>query len=802
MLKNSKQDFLETIKEPQIICPSCGSPMTLENKSTFDVILSVNSRKVMNDIIRSFRSFLERNENELKSTNLYGVHRKQLKSSYPFPKYDNEDEEGLINTGGAQTIEKYLSVPDILGVSKVNNSVITLEELNSILLKNGDDKKDQEKIETLIKSIVFGFEPHPLIGPVLNLIFDQDNIKNWVDSLKIGSKDEKDTENIKKIVRTTAPFYYGYLSRILDYINKSQKTSDSCKLFGKYAKPEDVLSIKNQAIRCIYAISIFMGHSENEREGEQNIIPFMEKNIPFDFPRLVVVSQPILSQLLKGRSIIENKGFNVSSKFKDLIFDTEQDFNDSTLVEKSIDVLKKDINDILEKHDFLKDDLNNFVEFACTGSPASIPEYVKIVDKKSSEQINGSSMPPQGNPPHSHTKESISKEKCGWYPKTEQTHPIVLIGSAGTGKSTVMMAGLTTFMNTAGSLGISPRPTTSKDVDLINWYSEQFFDGYLPKATETSSRFSVELTLVKTQDIENRINFIFTDIPGEMVARSLERKDTDPVMINLLKYAETIVFFFDIATEPYFFSVLNKGKKQESWEHLLEDVRGLREQGRGKTNQILLLNKLIEDLRKLRGNDKEIKDNVRLICVIPKSDFFSGVSSDKTKFLNSFYDEMNKKKIIDSSQLSEEGEDNNVLHLRSVGGVNFDTKTIDLIERQLEIIELISSKAKESLLKIEDALGQKEDGVSESDKKVLKNKISVELIDVINNTFKKDEVYVIPVSAQGKSVKSGNRNENTQLPHPPSQKLAEYVFITPIALELKKQSDEKKKKGDGEKKKQ
>jgi len=791
MIKNSKADFLETIKEgvSEIICPACGSPMTLKNKSTFDVILSVNSRKVMNDILRSYRSFLIRNESELKSRNLHGVSSKLIKDLYPFPKSENVDENGIFNTNGSAIVKNYLSVSDILGISESISKVLTIEDLD--IIASSEDKKQLEKIEKAISVIVFGFEPHPLIGSVLNLLFDQEIIKNWIDQVRLGSansKSESIQNDLINLVTEVAPYYSNYLLKFLDYFEKQNWKDANYKLWGKYSKDEASI-IKNQIIRSYYILAILLGHTKNGigKATQQNIIPFVETNIPFDFPRIVIISQPILNQLLRAKSIIENKGFNLTQKLTDLLNDTKESDNRALNKDKkdiSLDDLDKEIQSIVEKYSFLRDeDLNSFVEFTCRGLPSSIPDFNDTTENQKDK--------PLGNTEHKEKEQIDSYLKtCGWYPKDEPTHPIILIGSTGTTKSSVMMSGLTTFMNAAGSLGISPRSATADDVNLINWYSKEFFEGEMPKATETNSRFSVQLTLAKAQDVKKRVNFIFTDVPGEMVARSLQAKDTDPVVINLLKYAETIVFFFDIATEPYFYSVISKGSdsvKNDNSE-IIGHVESLnKDNGRGKTNQILLLNKLIEDLRKIRGGgekgDIDVKENVRLICIIPKSDLFMGESGD-TRFLNEFYDKLKDMKIFDQSQLSDNSNANDFYKWRSMGGVSFEPKpnnNTDLIKRQIEIIQLIDREARVGLSKIGDVL-KSANQVSDSDKEILTKRIEIELLKVIENTF--NEVYVIPVSAQGEPKLPEDGKKNVQLKYPPCQKLSEYVFITPIVLEL------------------
>lgn len=763
MIKNSKTDFLATINqgESEIFCPACGSPMTLKKRSTFNMILSMNSRKVLNDIIRIFRSFIETNENELMLKNLHGVRKNTPEGMYPFSKNKNVNEDGLITTQGADIIRNFLAAPDSLGVSKLHNQLLTIEDLVSLIKKgtsnpkdvtdNQIDKKIREKVEQLIKTLVFGFEPHGIIATVLDLVFDQKAIRDWIQATKIEI-DSKENKKAREILKSVAPYYYEYLTKLLEIIDEKSEILKNTKI-----KSESIPEIKDRIARCMYAIIILLGHSN--KEGTEKTLPFMEKGVSFDFSRFTMVSQNNLELLLTSIGIIEQEGFKISHAYKDLIDQNSDVDKQGEVTDESLEALLEGISSIIRKHKFLGTDLHNIVEFTCKGEPATVPFNTGVnVDKQ-------------------------LERRCGWYPKNEITHPIILIGSPGTGKSTVMMSGLTTLMEAAGSLGLSPRPTNSDDVDLINWYSKQFFDGELPKATNINSRFSVEIAFVATGDVKKRKNFIFTDIPGQMVSRSLELNGTDPVMVNLLKYTNTIIFFFDICTEPYFINVLDKGKSKDEWAELLNDVSELKKDNRGGTNQILLLNKLIEDIRQLRGDD-EIKKDVTFICLIPKSDFFIGDSRDKTKFLNEFYQKLKENKIIDTSQLVENSDTGGYKYYRSVGGVAYKNGTDHSARKQKTIIELIDRKARDAMQKIADALNT---DASNSDKGILRDTINEQLLKVIDTTFKK--AYLIPVSAQGRPKDSNEGGEKK----PPSQKLSEYVFITPIALAL--EPDEESENG-------
>lgn len=810
MLSNTKKNLLDTIdpKMPEVICPACGSPITLQNKSTYDVILSVNARKETNNILRIYRSLLQSNESELKTRNLYGFSRETVKGAYPFPTWKNLNENGEYESVGAKKIEKFLSAPDLLGISKKNAEIPPFRDLER--LKNDKTRVEEYRKlnETIIKTILFGFTPHSMIGPILSLIFDQEDIKSWVNNAKLGvnsidkelSSADSIAAKILEIVRKAAPNYYKYLIHILNIIDDFDSQPENSGLPKNFIPNATI--IKDRAIRCIYTLAIFLGHDRLEDDS----IPFLSKDIPYDLPRQVVISQPILNDLLRAKVLILRKtGFGWTAPFIDLLTKNNSDSVEAEVFdagENFMDDREKNLAELVNKYSFLGDNLTNFVDFACRGLPGSMPT---IVDE-TAKQSGGNSDSEKANPP-----ENVNSY-CGWYPKQEITHPILFIGSTGTTKSSVMLSGLTTFVNAASSMGITIRSTSADDVSMLKAYSDQFFKGRMPKATETNSRYSVQLTAVNAKEPDDRVNFIFTDIPGEMVARSLEKKDTDPVVMNLLKYAEVIVFFFDIATEPCIYNTIYYGQNKEEWSELIKHVQYLREkENRGITNQSLLLGKLIEDLRQIRDS-KKIKEEITLICVIPKTDLYVG--EGETRFMTSFYTELKKSKIIDTSQLNNDSDSTDFANLRSMAGISFQENNSserpandeELIDKQLKIAESISEQAKINLSNIGNALGNA--GASDTDRKMLKNAIAVGLFQVIEGTFNK--VFVLPVSAQGKPAtpedneeqktvdlrnKAVSKNNNTgnknsvDLKHPPSQKLAEYVFIIPTVLALKKKAE-------------
>jgi Double-GTPase 1 len=192
-------------------------------------------------------------------------------------------------------------------------------------------------------------------------------------------------------------------------------------------------------------------------------------------------------------------------------------------------------------------------------------------------------------------------EFCGWYPKPEPTHPVLFIGSPGTGKSSVMVTGLTSFSTCRTTMRLKVEGVSKEDRAMIDHYQKSFFDGILPKRTETNVRYTVQLAIEDIRNLKNRVNFVFTDIPGEIAASGIQGQGTDPIVQSVLKTAETIVFFFDLGLEPSIFKALDLGSNKQAWKYMCDQYRKLQENRPAKVNQTDLLNRIMEEIREMRG---------------------------------------------------------------------------------------------------------------------------------------------------------------------------------------------------------
>jgi len=750
--KNTVQDFLDTIKEAQvdIICPACGTPMGIKQQGSYEMVLTENARKEINDILNLYRRYLQGLETELETLNIHGFKRTEI-GNYPYRDRKEEKlDDALYKTAGSKDIKAfiqdkldYYNWSGLLHGGKIP-TLTKLEQLNNGQSISSDSDEETLYVELMKVMIGGGFEPDLIISHIMSLVFDQYQVKVWMDQTKL--EEHEKSKELRQELSKCCPRIYGYVSRIETFI-KNADASLIKKLavqLGKEAITKEQLI--EDITRCLYIVVLLFGHKSQQIDSLSGSI--LKHQVTFDLGKYVVVSPMRLKEIVLSGVIAKRTGLRWKKDFLGILKGQGAD-----------DKNNKEIFDSL-----MRGEISKLVNFACTGQ--------------------------SGNKGKESTYHEGKEPQCGWYPKSTPTHPVVLIGSPGTGKSTVMLTGLTTFYSNAQALGTRVTFTSDEDVDMLKQYTKDFWEGILPKPNKEGTRYSVQLTVESTRNIHEREHFVFTDIPGEVAARSLTKEGTDPVVLGVLKHTKTIIFFFDLSIEPSILTPLINGtNKEDAWKSLKESYEQTKEerQGRSEISQIQLLNKLIHDLREIRG-EEDLK-NINFVCVIPKSDLFVDEDEKTTKFFTEFYEELyNKEKceglLIQSRYTPDDETFTGRRTVAGIGSIKYDEA--EPMNSQLHIIDIISEKATNHLKNIGDALGA--DAV-EADKTSLKS-IVLGLISTLEIVFGENNVYILPVSAQGEkyfntsSQDDGQSEERKKLKHPPNQKLSEYVFIIPVVLAM------------------
>jgi hypothetical protein len=790
MPQNTIADFINTIipDYPYIICPACGTPMGIPQSGSFEMVLTINAQNELNNILSLYRRFLHGIERELTIRNQRGLNIERAENGYPYrDRKENKLHQALHNTryarGLSEDLEHYLDFHTWHQL--FHDKFPTLEILNS----PSGQVADSKDLEFVIKNLLCGIEPDVQVGYVVDVLFDQDNIIRWIQDVQLDILNPNNatgtSRELHQLVKSVCPYTYDYLMKIRDAARSSTKV-------GSYDS-KDLLA---RLTRCMYILALLLGHEENQCERLSRYL--LRPGVTLDFPRLTVVSPRRLIQLLTSRTItMRYKKLQLSDELINLLISLDTSTEEEQEAPDGVGDEARQA-EITRQDEFIRianTELTRLVNFVCTGPSGSLPP----------KEV------PQRQPGELYYQE---KDQCGWFPKERETHPVVLMGSPGTGKSTVMMAGLTTFCDVASAIGTKISFISNADRKISGQYAQEYWNGNLPEATLEGSRRSIQLTVERVDDKTSQVHFVFTDIPGEVAARGLKGEGSHPIVLDVLQHTETIVFFFDLSIEPSIRKVLvnNQYNVQHNvWKHVQENfeetskerlVQGKEaqnlEMSKANVSQLQLLSTFIDDLRAVR---RESSAEINFICVIPKADLYgaehfteNGSEETSTHFLTDFYQSLHREKVLIPS-LYTASANGSLQNYRSIGGTGstfLKDSQLESIQAQINIAKSITQKAIQGLEQIGRALGPRDADVHQADRDALNNIIQYQLLKVLNANF--PNFYVLPVSPQGEQYKVSdapaplqpetNGQTKKTLRRPPNQKLSEYVFLLPVALAM------------------
>jgi len=237
-------------------------------------------------------------------------------------------------------------------------------------------------------------------------------------------------------------------------------------------------------------------------------------------------------------------------------------------------------------------------------------------------------------------------------------------------------------------------------------------------------------------------------------------------------------------------SVSNYDAQNKSTQSSKSQVEDEQPQRKGSfVPQLDLLEQLIADLQKQRNAKL---DGINFVCVVPKADLYADKEEGETKFLTSFYNTLEKERLLSKSEF-EKVDEESFESLCSLGGIGsrfFKDDKIVGINRaaiQQEIGRFISDTAKGCLINIKNALG--DEGIT-AFKLTLQDLVKIRLIANIESTFGRNNVYFLPVSGLGRDTSTflaeGKKTKTGSIPtdRPFNQKLSEYVFLLPVCLAI------------------
>lgn len=745
MTSNTVEDLLKTADKGSnyITCPACGSPLSIRNQG-LEMILTEEFRNQLDTSVSAFRLFLIRIENYLKQRNIpiqrldsgiypYSGERNfysEVTQEYEEEESDDVTEKRFLNFDG--------TYKNTVGENAAEEFVKkTLDFFQYI--KNFDnfplrDEKDLDYLYRSCKSLIKGLDPRSISSPLIDLILMQPDVIQWREKLEL----EPGKKTLDQILQEVCPTLRWYLNKALE-LHSKEKDDDSL--------PRAVLTTQ-------LVLALFLGHKSNLNYGLD--ILSVPKNVRYTLPLKTVVSYASLVNLLHSEVVLGNSNLGLSPQFVETLKSSKEQFykQQSQTPSENKSLSAEEL--IYRVAQQWKKEIPKLIHFTCTGEVG------------------------------------LNKKLCGWYPKQGETHSIILLGSPGSSKSSTLLTGLVAFCDYIASIRATVSLDLPDDRAIMSELAAAYRRGDIPNPTRMGDQTSIKLSVVFPEiDPFKKTHFVFTDIPGEDLARSLTDEGALSWIHQILKTANTIISFFDLSIEPTIREKLTKTRNSEIWKPVLENYERVNNSRKGKAavGQFDLLEQLINDLQKHRGN----LEGMNFICVIPKADLYAQNDGEKDRmFFTSFFEKLASGQLLVKSDFDKQ-DDESFDGLCSLGGTAFKSRENKEqsprhhVLVQKEVGRFISNEARACLLKIGNALG--EDAVS-AFKVALTDLIQVRLIIRLEATFGKDRVYFLPVSAFGKDTSKQLENIKSEgegkmsLGRTPNQKLSEYVFLLPAVLAI------------------
>ncbi|MBR7827925.1 hypothetical protein KDK95_16530 [Actinospica sp. MGRD01-02] len=809
----------------EFACPACGVPMSLRNPGSFELNLTINARKEFNEIIMQYAAFLAHFEAEATSRNIASSTRDDT-APYAHRVSDDLPERvftrGIFTTKGADLVREQwwerfdhyafhrLIHEDLLPIAKLEAALAAAKNGAASLGGGASGYEDAEPpFAAVVEVLLGGIEPLRMMGHVMSLVFDQPQIRRWLTATAPDSPGARPAED--KVAALCgkpqiAPTLSRYLALLEDVLGKPELIR---QLIGE-EQVENAGRMLGELRRVRLMLVLLLGH---ESPDVWTAFPgLVEPHVPYTLPRRVVVAPKLLPLLFVSASAADLTGLRLSEDYFNLL--AGDGARPGDLGAPAPGDVSATVAEFVE---LLGPDTHKLVVFVCRG-PSGRP-------------INPSAQPGATSPDYA----AKEPDFCGWYPKAEQTHPVVFIGSPGTSKSTLMLTGLLQFYNNAQALGATVGFQSDKDLREYDSYVDRYWQGILPDPTPTGARNSIQLRVESTKVPSLGANFVFTDIPGEKAARSVRGEGADPIVLGVLKHAETLVFLFDLSIEQAVLKQLEHSHDSAQWQALLRNTESVLEartsknadgtpkdeSSRARVSQLDLLERMISDLREIRGDDLR-GGGPNVVCIIPKADLYVGPlgtgahpGEPQVKFLTAFYESLIADGVLARSARSAtvkggraDGGEADIAAYRSAAGYGWKAagpgaaagKVAELghpvVQQQLKLARTISDRAREALGALGDALGHQptdQQGGRTADTQSLSDLVRSRLIDRLESVFRKEDVYFLPISAQGSdnppkrqpTEDGADPVRQPRLSHPPNAKLSEYAFMLPVFLSLR-----------------
>ena len=841
---NTIEDFLRTAQDLQadITCPSCGSPMAAQIQGSYELVLTPRARNEFNNVLSLYRRFLIDLEEQLRTHNLQGVSRAY---GLPYPyiadyQYGEPPGSGLFSNQAVDALREYLGAFDRYDRQHL---------IAAIPIRNAPGELDN-RIDAVIEYLLLGLEPNLIIGPLANVILGQRHIASWIDvmMLESGSGGSRIDQVLEQ--EQVCPNIANYLAAIARRVQREAKADPGAAsvLAGGQVRPEEVTVLIQRAKLLLV---LLLGHRAEDPETLTR--QFMRKQDPYRLPAEVQVQSRFLGDIVSAAVLLRRNTIGLSDEFRHLVSEAKfgQPGNRSPAGQPGL----------LATHE----EIAKLVHFVCTGEPSWLPpEVEKATGSAGAQRFNLEEARRSAEWSNKVDEENVKKisvilgvagddatwssgqvwfeatrpARCGWYPKAARTHGVTLLGGPGAGKSSVMTTGLPTFVRAAFGLGLRIRFEDADDNLMYSAYDDLYWRGILPAPTEIGVRHSIELYAEETADPSSRTHFVFTDIPGEVVAGGIQDPGTHPIILNSLRHAKTIVFFLDLTLERDFRESISLNKVSARYPRLKESAdhtrtdRGLTVEGtpdaaprpsRADVSQVGILYQLIEDLRMI--HNRALFDDIDVIVIIPKADLYARADGEKADpsvpdpFLETFFKQMRDLGILNESPYREQsstatrgasGRTSPLPAWRSTGAVPVQDSRIasgpagpiesslaDGVRKQYaEQLRTISDAARNALCSV----GAADNAEGDPETRALGDFLRFGLVESLEEIFTAERVHFFPVSATGAgtprplseettATKAGEKRAYRTDVIPPNQLLPELVFAAPISIALTSDSD-------------
>jgi hypothetical protein len=821
---NTVEDFLDTVNslEADITCPSCGSHMAAQLQGSYELILTPQARNEFNNVLSLHRAFLLDLEEQLSTYNLRGIRRNY---GLPYP-YEGDKEFGVPAGSGLFAGDFAMKLRDHLAAFDRYERKRLIEELPLA----ADADEFAAKMHQVIVNVLLGLEPNLIIGPLANVILGQRHVASWIHAMVTEKPPEG--PRISQVLQQVCPTIADYLEQLEQEATPQPVSAGSASagasLNGQVAPGE----VRTLVRRAELLLVLLLGHRADDTD--KITMGFMRKDDPYRLPAEVQVQSRFLADIATAAVLLRRGTLRLSDDFRHLVSDGKFGKADANGGSATPDIAR-----LIAEHGR---EVGELVRFACTGEPSWLPPEVaeaigsrgaqrfdleeqrrrkwrdltitQRVDK--TKEILGVTEEDSSWSSGQVWFEATRPLHCGWYPKHAPTYGVTLLGGPGVGKSTVMTSGLPTFARAAFGLGLRIKFEDADDNLMYSAYDELYWRGFLPSPTELGVRHSIEFYAEQTGAPSSRTHFVFTDIPGEIVAAGIQDPGTHPIIYNSLRHARTIVFFLDLTLERDIRESILLNKEAAEYPGLAESAKNTRED-RGGTpegaekpqpskadvSQKGLLYQLIEDLREIHGEDglKEIS----IILVIPKADLYACDDSEPdgatspSPFLQSFFRKMRSDEILKQSPYSHPGNGSAAGQSIPLSSMRSDGAAPPVDEDPTDDVAQLGKRFADRLRTISDAAKGAMEGVrrdktagSDAETRMLGNFFHFGLIQALESIFTPGHVYFLPVSAAGAGKqeplkgKPGRKPGRKAAATPPNQMLPELIFAAPILITLRR----------------